>query len=397
MLINCPECEHKCSEKAFSCPSCGYPFRQNINNAVSSRKSNRKKRLPNGFGQISEIKGQNLRKRFRAMVTVGKDGNGRPIVRTLKPIAYFETYNEAYEALLEYNKDPYYIAKSMTMQELFDKWYKKHSETGISDGTKRKYKMAWDYCHTIYDMQVGEIRARHIRGCIEEGYAIRFGERRPASEYIKKDIKIILGQMLDFALEDELVKRNYAKDLKISIKPTVDNEHIPFTDEEMTILWQNLDLIPDIAMVLIQCYTGWRPRELINIKVENVNITNRTMIGGMKTEAGRNRTVPIHHKIIPFVANYHAEARKYNRETLFDMTEYYQYSNRFSEIVESLGLNPKHRPHDCRVQFVTMAKKYNVDEYAIKRIVGHAISDLTEQVYTHRDLDWLISELEKIK
>lgn len=105
MLINCPECEHKCSDKAFSCPSCGYPFRQNINNAVSNRKSNRKKRLPNGFGQISEIKGQNLRKRFRAMVTVGKDGNGRPIVRTLKPIAYFETYNKAYEALLEYNKD----------------------------------------------------------------------------------------------------------------------------------------------------------------------------------------------------------------------------------------------------------------------------------------------------
>jgi integrase len=77
--------------------------------------------------------------------------------------------------------------------------------------------------------------------------------------------------------------------------------------------------------------------------------------------------------------------------------EYYQYSNRFAEIIESLGLNPKHRPHDCRVTFVTLAKKYNVDEYAIKRMVGHAISDITEQVYTHRDLDWFISEIEKIK
>lgn len=395
MLINCPECEHKCSDKAFSCPSCGYPFRVNINTAA--KRSNRKKRLPNGFGQISEIKGQNLRKRFRAMVTVGKDGNGRPIVRTLKPIAYFETYNEAYEALLEYNKDPYYIAKSMTMQELFDKWSTRHFNSGVSDGTKRKYKMAWDYCHSLYDMQVGEIRARHIRSCIEDAYAIRFGERKPASEYIKKDIKIVLGQMLDFALENELVKRNYAKDLKISIKPVVDNEHIPFEEAELDILWDNLDLIPDIDMLLIQTYMGWRPRELLNIKLENVDLVHKTITGGMKTQAGKNRVVPIHHKILPFVEKYAAEAHKYNRHTLFTEMEYYQYSNRFAEIVESLGLNPKHRPHDCRVTFVTLAKKYNVDEYAIKRMVGHAISDITEQVYTHRDLDWFISEIEKIK
>ena len=338
-----------------------------------------------------------MRKRFRAMVTVGKDNNGRPIVRTLKPVAYFETYNEAYEALLDYNKDPYYIAKSMTMQELFDKWSTRHFNSGVSDGSKRKYKMAWDYCHTLYDMQVGEIRARHIRSCIEEAYAIRFGERKPASEYIKKDIKIVLGQMLDYALENELVKRNYAKDLKISIKPIVDNEHIPFTDEEMDILWENLDLIPDIGIVLIQCYTGWRPRELINIKLENVDLTAKTITGGMKTKAGKNRVVPIHHKILPFVEKYYRDAQKYNRNTLFTLTEYYQYANRFAEIVESLGLNSNHRPHDCRVTFVTMAKKYQVDEYAIKRIVGHAISDITEEVYTHRDLDWYFSEIEKIK
>lgn len=44
-----------------------------------------------------------------------------------------------------------------------------------------------------------------------------------------------------------------------------------------------------------------------------------------------------------------------------------------------------------------MAKKYNVDEYAIKYIVGHSISDITEKVYTERKSDWLKSEIEKIK
>lgn len=57
-----------------------------------------------------------------------------------------------------------------------------------------------------------------------------------------------------------------------------------------------------------------------------------------------------------------------------------------------------HKPHDGRKHFITLAKKYNVDEYAIKRIVGHSIkSDLTEFVYTERDNNWLYSEICKIQ
>lgn len=69
--------------------------------------SKKRMRLPNGFGQITEIKNAKLRKPFRAMVTVGKDENGKPICKLLKPESYFKTYNEAYSALLEYNKNPY--------------------------------------------------------------------------------------------------------------------------------------------------------------------------------------------------------------------------------------------------------------------------------------------------
>ena len=53
-------------------------------------------RLPNGFGRITKIRNQKLRKPYRVMVTVGKDHNGRPIGRILKPEGYFKTYNEAY-------------------------------------------------------------------------------------------------------------------------------------------------------------------------------------------------------------------------------------------------------------------------------------------------------------
>lgn len=65
------------------------------------------------------------------------------------------------------------------------------------------------------------------------------------------------------------------------------------------------------------------------------------------------------------------------------------------KIVETLGLNPEHRAHDPRKQFVTMCKRNKVDQYAIKYMVGHKIDDITEAVYTERGTDWLASELKK--
>ena len=76
---------------------------------------------------------------------------------------------------------------------------------------------------------------------------------------------------------------------------------------------------------------------------------------------------------------------------------YARYQNGFGMIRDELNLNPEHRPHDGRKHFVTMAKKYKLDEYAIKYIVGHKISDITEKVYTQREFEWLKTEIEKIK
>lgn len=59
------------------------------------------KKLPNGFGQISKIKG--LKKPYRVMICVGKTDKGRPISRMLRPGSYYETYKEAYDALVEYH------------------------------------------------------------------------------------------------------------------------------------------------------------------------------------------------------------------------------------------------------------------------------------------------------
>ena len=117
MLLKCSECELQVSDKAISCPHCGYPLQPSVT-PRKIRKTNKRRRLPNGFGQISEIKNRNLRNSFRAMVTVGKTSTGRPICNPLKPESYFQTYNEAYMALVEYNKSPYDLEPAMTVQQL---------------------------------------------------------------------------------------------------------------------------------------------------------------------------------------------------------------------------------------------------------------------------------------
>ena len=128
MLIKCPECELQISDKALICPHCGYPIQPDAKPRVP-RKSNKRRRLPNGFGQISEIKGRNLRNPFRAMVTVGKTKTGRPICKPLKPESYFPTYNDAYAALVEYNKNPYDLGPAITAKELYEKWTESYFKT----------------------------------------------------------------------------------------------------------------------------------------------------------------------------------------------------------------------------------------------------------------------------
>ena len=129
----------------------------------------------------------------------------------------------------------------------------------------------------------------------------------------------------------------------------------------------------------------------------------------MKTSAGKNRTVPIHPRIYNLVCEQYKKAIDAGSEYLFFQTfkkskqnnikkmTYSNYRDRFNNVIQNLQLNPEHKAHDPRKHFVTMAKKYKVDEYAIKYIVGHTIKDLTERVYTKRDDDWLLEEIKKIK
>ena len=415
MLKKCPECELQVSDKAINCPHCGYPLQGS--NAKHATRTSKRMKLPNGFGSISKLNNRTLRKPYRARVCTGKTPEGKPILRSLKPVSTFATYNEAYEALVEYNRNPYDLdGASITMAELYEKWSTEYIAQ-ITENSKRTVTSAWAYCSSISDMRVRDVRARHLKGCMEDGYRIETkgknaGEKIYPSAGTKSRIKSLFNLMFDYALEYELTDRNYARTFDVSDdiikeRDEATREHIIFTEDELNTLWKNVGKVKFVDWVLIQTYMGWRPQELATIRLDEVNINDWYAQAGMKTDAGKQRIVPIHTKIRELVrANYDNAVALGSEYLLNDKGQthagsykvtYDKYANRFKKVIAALNLNPEHRPHDPRKTFITRCKKANVDEYALKEMVGHTIQDITESTYTVRDVEWLRSDLEKMQ
>lgn len=208
-------------------------------------------------------------------------------------------------------------------------------------------------------------------------------------------MKILFNQLFDYAVENELAGRNVARLFRLHEDPRPEvQSHFPYTEEEVDILVKHISESPIIEMILIQLYSGWRPGELCDLLVSDVDLSNKCFTGGKKTRSGINRTIPIHSRVLPLVEKHYHHAVEANCEYLFCTDgkrhrhiTYDMFSSRYRTIIAQLGLNPLHRAHDGRVHFVTASKKVGMDEYAIKRIVGHAITDLTERVYTKRNVE----------
>lgn len=401
MLKKCPECMLQVSDKASFCPHCGYPLKPN-KTYPSIAKIYKRKRLPNGFGQITKIKGERLRRPFRAMITTAIGSNGRPICKLLKPQSYFATYNEAYEALVKFNAHPYDVSHMMTLKELYESWfedYRDHSEP------LRKYSWIVRACGLLKGIFESEIKS------LEPFVIKKYVEKLDTTAANKSHAKRCLNMMFDYAVENGFSDRNPARMFKLSsdiVKAAheVRNAHLNFSEHEWELLWKNQYSSDVVTMVLIQSCMGWRPDELVNIELKNVDIRNWTIVGGMKTEAGKNRIVPVHNRIRSMVLSWYERAKKYGSPYLFFTFDssgtakhirYPIYRARFINMLEKIGLNKSHRLHDCRVHFVTECKKYGVDIYAIKYMVGHAITDITESIYTKRDPTWLRKELSKVE
>lgn len=396
-LLKCPECAHDVSDKAVSCPNCGYPI--NMPSTTKPRiRNGRPTKMPNAYGSITKMSGKR-RKPYRVRVTdrwVIDDKTGRS--KQLRPtLGYFETREEAMIALATYNENPYDInTDNITFSEVYEKWSDGYFRTLSNPSSARTIKAAYSYCNGLYNMRMQDIRVSHLEGTIINAQV---------GDSTKARIKSLFNMLYRYAVANDIVEKDYASVMFANgnpIKRSRSRDVIPFTQEEIQMLWNNLEEIPFVDMILIEIYSGWRPQELAILKADDVDITSGTMRGGLKTDAGKNRIVPIHPLIKPLIEKRMSEAATLQSEYLFNDTNgqqgtymtYDKYRSRFDKVMKRLNL--KHHPHETRHTFITKAKACGVDEYILKLIVGHAIDDITEKVYTHRTIEQLKAEMEKI-
>ncbi len=344
----------------------------------------------NGTGSVYKLSGRRL-KPYIAIVTTGyhKSQTGDGMIQKRTPIGYFETRDEALMALLKYNRNPYDIRRrKLKFSEVYQEWSEKHFNT-ISHSAIRTYKSAYQHFEMIHDRKFTDIRPHDLELCIYNA---------PVHSATKKRMKSLCGLLYQYAIKNEIIAVNYAEYLdKIKTDPPV-YDRTPFTDIEIKALWKKRAL-PYIDIIIIALFTGFRPSELLTLKLTNIKLDEGYMVGGSKTEAGMNRIIPIHSRIEKLI-----QARFKKSESLGSIflisdddgtpISYFKYRRKFNDIMKMLHMN--HLPHDTRHTFISMAKECNVDEYILKLIVGHSIGDITERVYTHRNIENLKKEIQKI-
>ena len=339
-------------------------------------------RFPSGYGGIVKLQGKR-RRPYQVRITKGySEDTGKQIYMYL---GYFSKREEAIEALAEYNASPYDITKeTITFAEVYEKWSRQHF-IKVSKSAVENYSNAY----RKYKMRFKDIRLTHLQGIIDN-----CGMAPPTRAVIKTLFKVLFT----FAMKNDIVDKDYAQYVDVGQREGKINR-TPFTQEEIDKMFKYVNELDYLDTILIMIYSGLRIGELLDIKIENVHLDERYMIGGLKTRAGKNRIIPINKKIEPFIRRYYEKNKDKEYLIINSLGRKMTYSNyrreKWDNIMEKLEMEG-HRPHDARHTFASLMNTARANALCIKRIMGHSSQDLTEDVYTHKTIEQLIEAVDLI-
>jgi integrase len=335
-------------------------------------------RLPNGYGSVYKVSG-NRRRPWAARVTTGWTPDGK-LQRYL--IGYYKTKAEALEALAAYNKNPIGEIRDKTLGDLYSEWSDRYYNKDLSKSTVDSYKAAWRRLSVLENRQVRELRKTDLQDIVED--MIAEGLSRSSLEKVKT-LAVLLW---DEAMANDIVDRNYGSMIELpksrkAKKPT-------FTDFEISLIKRAADAGNVWAgTIMILIYTGMRVGELVRLTRFNVDLDAWTITGGIKTDAGRDRVMPVHPKIRPYITWWvnNPGPRLIHRDGQPISVDYYRKSI-FYPTLERLEIDYKSRgltPHCARHTFATLLAKAGAKTTAIQRLMGHSDYATTANTYTHPD------------
>ena len=308
-----------------------------------------------------------------------------------------ETFNDLFKSKMlaegaiinTINKTPLMIDNVPTFKEIWEIEYER-LEKGKSDSWKICSKSSFKNLAPLYDLKITNIKTAELQNTFDR----ETSKNKCGMQKLTKMLGVC-HTVFSYALKMDYVEKDYSQ--FVNLVPTAEpkKNRKPFTVEEVKkILHADTEAA---KLVSLYIFTGARPIELVLMKRENIHLDENYMVGGAKTEAGKNRIIPIHPAIKPII-KYFLET--YNYEYLFckksTRVEYLNYRSKYKKCVKSLNLNEHIEPYDTRYTFSTLAKIYHMDTAAHKKIMGHTCNDITDDIYTHEPLEYLLNEIKKI-
>lgn len=321
----------------------------------------------NGTGSVRKLSGKR-RKPWAAYTPAVVDPVTGQYVRKL--IDTFKTRIEAEDAANSYSLNPYTLT-DITLDELYADWSKRHFET-ISSSTRRTYEFGYKVLSEIGSMKVRDLNPQVLQSVLNK--------QKGKSKSTINQTRLIISQLCKEAMRLQIHTTDYS-DLLISPAAKVQKDKEVFERSEIDLMWDAEYTVPYMEIPLILIYTGMRIGELATCKLEYINLEDRYILHGSKTEAGKNRIIPIPKKIYPIIERLCKKNKEYlieknGQKVTIDHLRKHMYYKAISEInVKQLN------PHACRRTYATMLNAGVNNKQYIQRILGHASFETTDRYY----------------
>nr|DAM60341.1 MAG TPA: Integrase [Bacteriophage sp.] len=320
----------------------------------------------NGTGTVYKLQGRRTRPWVAA--------KGKTI------IGYFDKKTAALEALARLQGRSIDEIYNWTFKQVYEAWKDEHfREIGVK-GTE-SYERAYDVFEPLHDRKFRELRTADYQAIMDK--------YRDKSHSLLSKFKQLTTQMSQWGIRQELITTNFASFIKLP--ENVKKEKEIFSKEDIQKL--EADSSQEARLVLMLIYTGMRIGELFGLRTENVYETY--VIGGEKTEAGRNRIIPIRSEGRKYFAEFKERAKGellisgYSGQKVianFRNRDYYP-------LLERLGISKK-TPHATRHTFASWAVANNIKPELLQKMLGHADYSTTANIYEHFDIDQLVNAID---
>ena len=360
----CKKCKKELPDESKFCNYCG---------TKQVREKSTKKR---GNGQGTVYKGPDGK--WIAEYTIGWDEVDGKLNRKMRRKKGFATKNEAIAYLPNLKQDLPQQDVNVKFKDLYKKWLDGHTEK-VTHSTINCYKSAYKYFSNLYYVEIVKIRTEHLQKCVDEC---------PHGKRTKENMKALGTSLWRYAMQLDLVDRNYAEYIYIHKEEKA--EKIAFSKAQLDTMWANVDKMPNLKYILVLCYTGMRLSEMLGAMTENYDPEGGYFITGVKTDAGKDRTITISPKIIPFFADFgqgkhlftELSAKKFRNDLFYPALQALDL-----DVLDEKG-DHVYTPHCCRHTFATLMKNVDAPATDKQKLIGHAKFEMTAH-YTHTDLESL--------